>query len=823
VRAGLRERPYDGMIITMRIAAGRLASICALTGALISAAGCHSRPAEELMEQGLDDFRQSRYGRAARSFSAAAQADPEAAPDALLFLGHTLLFNSNQPDPDGARRRYAEVIRRFPDAPAADLARFYTAVAYEFDLRAFSYEDPASTVPKMEAAALYDELARDLGETDLGDRAAYRAAVCYETALAEADTDEAVRRYEKLLSAHPDSYWAGRACSRLAELCDSRPGDTEAARRYYRIYLDRYPDVDNDSKLHFYHYRVGRLSEELGDRDTAIEYYTRVLTGWSESSWEDRVRDRLEAMGVLERETYEASLGHDEERVLPENVQGSIPPDRRATIRIGYWLGHHPGWEEGLREVTERYRERHPNVKFILIYQPHKGYDTWVMTQLLGGVAPDLIQMFVTSAVQYGARKGLLVPLARFLHEENPYNPGKAWIDTFYSPVLVDNRNADPVFHEYWTIPYGVVSVRMYYNADIFRKLNLAIPNTWAEFLQVQKVVQEAGIIPLTVSNSPVPVTSGWMQGFLSNMVLDSLTERVDVRVPDSGIDAIEMYAAIRDGLIAYDDPELWEPLRLIGDCAKYWGPGFNGMDWEQSKRVFYQGRAAMMMDGSWEMTGAKEKIAGKFEYGIFRIPTVTEETSPYADDMMLETAPSAGLEFAVSKDCERRGDLDVAVDFMRFFTAPQNLEVMTRHAYNIPIVPGTAMNPEVEIFRPQPRGGQHPSWFITYTPMRDAFVSDVRLFFEGRKTLKQVQDEFRDTYFRYIDEHLRAIVRDQKVAVSRVWLRLAEEEYRAAHAGDEAGRQVRLTAATRHRDTIIDGLQQIQFIYERFMAKDQM
>jgi len=164
-------------------------------------------------------------------------------------------------------------------------------------------------------------------------------------------------------------------------------------------------------------------------------------------------------------------------------------------------MGEHPGWLDGFREIMDLYEKRHPGVRIKLIYQPLSGYKIWARTQFMGGGGPDILGLGNGDAHQLGAREGYLVPLTQYLEEENPYNPGKSWMDSFYESVW-DNAE-DPVYGDLWTVPINFFTVRLFYNKDIFRKAGVDVPKTWKEFLEVQRKIKEAGFIPYLMPKIP--------------------------------------------------------------------------------------------------------------------------------------------------------------------------------------------------------------------------------------------------------------------------------------------------------------------------------
>ena len=111
---------------------------------------------------------------------------------------------------------------------------------------------------------------------------------------------------------------------------------------------------------------------------------------------------------------------------------------RRAPVmsdKIRISVGHlqlEGGWREGLDAMFREYEKLHPDVKIEQVPVTGHYYGIWITTQLLGGTAPDLIE--IGGPPEYIPR--YYTVLDTYLEEPNPYNKGTsleglAWADTF--------------------------------------------------------------------------------------------------------------------------------------------------------------------------------------------------------------------------------------------------------------------------------------------------------------------------------------------------------------------------------------------------------
>jgi len=101
-------------------------------------------------------------------------------------------------------------------------------------------------------------------------------------------------------------------------------------------------------------------------------------------------------------------------------------PEGAIVLRIGHWQLE-GSVRDALNLMAERYRkEVNPNVYIIQDAIPEMVYGQWLTTQLMGGTAPDMLEMGIGVPyhliVQYYNR--YFVPLTPYVDRTNPHNRG---------------------------------------------------------------------------------------------------------------------------------------------------------------------------------------------------------------------------------------------------------------------------------------------------------------------------------------------------------------------------------------------------------------
>jgi hypothetical protein len=188
----------------------------------------------------------------------------------------------------------------------------------------------------------------------------------------------------------------------------------------------------------------------------------------------------------------------------------------------------------------------------------------------------------------------------------------------------------------------------------------------------------------------------GWYNSQIGAMLYAKKDPQVNV---DGGIATLEEVAcAIETGLYRATDPEYAEWLGMVQKLITYVAPDWaaEGTDFN---RKFLNKEVAVFEDGSWRFGQLKADPLVDFEWGSFYAPTITEEDSAFATG---QSAPPIGgataAQWAVATRAEKDGVLPLAIDFLRFVTAPENANRMISELGQfLPNIKGVDVNPDLK------------------------------------------------------------------------------------------------------------------------------
>jgi ABC-type glycerol-3-phosphate transport system substrate-binding protein len=421
------------------------------------------------------------------------------------------------------------------------------------------------------------------------------------------------------------------------------------------------------------------------------------------------------------------------------------------------------------------YQGRHRGVRFEVLPQIPEGdaYETWIVTQFKANKAPDLgVHLF--SEVNRHYQKGWYTDLRPWLDKPNPYaaagGGNKAWRDIFVPGVISTGTAPDGGIY---VLPTTLTGTAIFYNKDLFGRAGVSVPGTWAQFMDIQKRIKAAGAIPFAFHMAGNPYQANWALRSLQDMLLDSrlgVIKGTGVKpernmIEGSGVSQKELVAAIVRGDYSAKDPQWLEQLRLLREWADYWDPGWLAMNVDDALRQFVTGKAAMFWHSSSRVKPIKSDSLRKFDYGTFGFPAVTRESSRYATGI---PAPAiggftGGGHFFVSADSGARGNLETAVDFLMFLTAPQNIAPLNNDLGSY--APGVrdmgALDPDIQPFLQSLQKGvfRIESFYRGLTRQySDQFVKVLEQYLTDRISLEAAGDEIQkllvDTARGMIEEH---------------------------------------------------------------------
>jgi len=398
--------------------------------------------------------------------------------------------------------------------------------------------------------------------------------------------------------------------------------------------------------------------------------------------------------------------------------------ERPATRAGGTTVIHfaHAQLEPGLREAFDAlardYMAIRPGIRVEQIAVPRRVWASWLRTQLVGGTAPDLIQLVDNdpNIILQNFR-----PLDEWMAQPNPHNAGTPiagvrWQDTFVRPLAAPPTYW-PVYLGFYAAPTTIFTMRLYYNRTLLRTITgrETLPATFDEFLAFCEHVRtwskgRAQPVYAIANARPTPATDVLFQNLMAVTSQRFVVDRDPMHSLGGGtIDSARymLHDALFAGTLTLRDPAIQASLQLARDVGRHFQPGFLAADRDEAMFYFLQQRAVMMVTGSWDYPTLSSQA--NFDTGVRAIPLPRREHPTYGRFVLGETSEadmSFRGAFALTK---RSSQPEAAIDFLRYLTSVKANATFSRISGWVPAVRGVEPSEKVAAFYPRldgyPRG----------------------------------------------------------------------------------------------------------------------
>lgn len=379
------------------------------------------------------------------------------------------------------------------------------------------------------------------------------------------------------------------------------------------------------------------------------------------------------------------------------------------TLRISHWQLE-AGVRDAFNELAAEYQKLHPNVRIVQEAIPESTYGQWVSTQLIGGTAPDMVEMGILPwhlIVSYYNR--YFLPLTRYVEQPNPYNAGTEFADTPLRETYKDGMRAAYIqeLQEYMTIPLSQFGVRVFYNKTLLKELTGLdeLPSELRAFLDVCDTISQnkneanENYIPIAGSRFHIAM---W-ESFLFEPLTYSVLRRADFN-RDGDVSTTETFVAFKTERVTFAHPAVKARLTLLRDITTYFQPGYTGLTRDEAMFLFAQQRAVITCTGTWDVRSVAKQAEGRFEVAVAQFPAPTPDDPVYGPLMEgpIYEESSWGFPFAIPRTCKHP---EVALDFLLFLSSRQGNERLNKVIGWIPAIRGAKMDPLLEEFEPNTYG----------------------------------------------------------------------------------------------------------------------
>ncbi len=362
----------------------------------------------------------------------------------------------------------------------------------------------------------------------------------------------------------------------------------------------------------------------------------------------------------------------------------------RVTLRFAHWQ-----LEGGIREafdaIARDYEALHPNVRVEQMTIPVGIYVSWGTTQLIGGDAPDLVE------IKGGMGGPEVMTYFRPLSEEvslpNPYNAGTPlarvpWRNTYADGM--DNAYSGALFECYGASVFAS-TVRIFYNVDLMRQITgqAEPPRTFAGF---QKLCTQVQAYAARTGRPLTPLVCSYGISLLDDLFRSQLQRLATEFNPGFGFppeatSPTNLYLGYLNHEWTLDHPAIRGGAELMHQVGQEMTPGFLQLKREQAVFYFAQQHALMFMGFSSDATGLSRQVG--FPLRAFRNPTPEPGPTGFGANLMGPNAEGALFTYGTLGIPRTSPHAEVALDFLRFLTSQPEDRKFARISGSLPVIVG--------------------------------------------------------------------------------------------------------------------------------------
>ncbi|MGB7160457.1 MAG: ABC transporter substrate-binding protein [Tepidisphaeraceae bacterium] len=367
---------------------------------------------------------------------------------------------------------------------------------------------------------------------------------------------------------------------------------------------------------------------------------------------------------------------------------------------------------EGIAKVGRAFEALYPDTRIEFIGVASDARE-WIVTQLISGQAPDVIQINVEDVWQ-DVHKNWYVPIDKYLDAPNPFvkqgEPGsEKWWDQFKYPVPTRGTMAPD--GKMYCIVLDMIETGIYYNKTIFAKLGLAEPKDWEEFLRIQQKIKDAGYTPLVVDRQCL---ADWGVDLMFDQLYGDLREVLDLNYdPRRGeylhgyLDWDELIFLHDQGFFTPRDPRWQELWRILKDWRPYLAKELNPHGSSLLLKNFITQKGAMFWSHSMTLNRLLADPDRAFEFGIFYLPAINSSYSRFARGKDMCVIGGSAMQYCVTNasyqdtgNPETSERLQRVIQFLQFLTTPENCDtVVNEQIALLPNIKGVEPHAELKPF----------------------------------------------------------------------------------------------------------------------------
>lgn len=305
---------------------------------------------------------------------------------------------------------------------------------------------------------------------------------------------------------------------------------------------------------------------------------------------------------------------------------------------------------KGYKEVLDRFNETYDGQYHVTpITTNLEEYDGKLNALIAAGQTPDCYICNPGPNMDVYVNAGAAADLTDILT-----NQEADWYGTFTDGIFERMTYDGKIY----AVPTNFAAACVYYNTEMFETAGIEVPATYDELLAACQKLQEAGYTPISCSAG-----TAWCLSMIAGYLCDR--QGVD-------LNAIASHEA------NWTDEVCVQAGEKLKELSQYFQPTAAGDSNDQAIAAFYNGEAAMLVQGSWaiaQINGNNPDFESKC--GVFQFPAIEGANDP--NRMIVKTD-----NLLMSSTTEHQ---DAVIALMKMFTDETSQKYTAEVGGKIPII----------------------------------------------------------------------------------------------------------------------------------------
>lgn len=259
---------------------------------------------------------------------------------------------------------------------------------------------------------------------------------------------------------------------------------------------------------------------------------------------------------------------------------------------------------KGYAEVIERFNEQYKDKYHVTAITTNlEEYDTKLNALIAAKKSPDVFICNPGPNLTQYVEAGVAADLTEILK-----NKEKDWYGNFTEGIFERMTYDGKIY----AVPTNFAASLVFYNTEMFQAAGVEVPTNFTEWIAVCQKLKDAGYTPISCSAG-----TAWCLSMIAGYLCDRA----------GGPDNLK---GVNEGTLDWTSESFITAGNKLAELSKYFQETAAGDSNDQATAAFYNGEAAMLVQGSWaigQINGANPEFESKC--GVFGFPAIEGGADP--------------------------------------------------------------------------------------------------------------------------------------------------------------------------------------------------